>query len=225
MVTKHVIAGAIIIGMAGILMFCTSPLGSAQDKRPGPQNGPCPDGQKHGGGMMTPPQTQGRFSQPPQMVRGITELDEEAEKFLKELDPERLERMRHLREMDPPAYMKLFEETQRERMKLRELKERDPQRHEQVIHERRMETEIGSLAMQCRKSQDAAEKEELKKQIKTKLEKLFDLREAQRETEIKRLEEQLTKLKEKMKVRKDNRGKIIERRQKDLLGEEDNLGW
>ncbi|MBI5779847.1 MAG: hypothetical protein HZA49_10415 [Planctomycetes bacterium] len=222
---KRIIAGAILIGIASTLLFCTSPLGSAQDKQPGPQNGPCPDCKTRGsGGMMMPPQSQGRFVTP-QDEMGLPKLDEETEKLLKELDPERLERLKHLRQVDPPAYMKLFEETQRERMKLRELKERDPQRYEQVIQERRMETEIKGLAMQCRKSQDNAEKEELKKQIKVRLEKLFDLRETQRETEIKRLEEQLTKLKEKMKTRKANRDKIIERRGKELIGEEDDMGW
>ena len=197
MVTKHVIAGALIIGIASTLMLFTEP--------PNPPEGSCPECQKHGGGMTQP-------------------QDEEKEKLLKELDPERLERLKHLREVDPPMNMKL-EETQRERMELRELKERDPQRYEQVIQERKMETEIKGLAMQCRKSQDNDEKENLKKQIKTRLEKLFDLREAQREIEIKRLEEELTKLKEKMKVRKANRDKIIDRRQKELIGEEDDMGW
>ncbi len=223
MVTKHVLAGAIIIGIASTMMLCTGPVGVAQDKPPKPQESPCPDCQKHRGGM--PQQTQERFSQPPQMNQGLPMLDEETEKLLKELDPERLERMNHLREVDPPAYMKLFEETQRERMKLRELKERDPQRYEQVIQERKMETEIKGLAGQCRKSQDNEEKEGLKKQIKAKMEKLFDLRETQRESEIKRLEEQLTKLREKMKVRKANRDKIIEQHQKELVGEEDDMGW
>jgi len=217
MVTKHVITGAIVIGIASTLMLFTEPT-----RQPG---GPSPDSQKHGGGMMMPPQAENRFSQSSQMNQGMPMLDEETEKLLKELDPERLERLNHLREVDPPAYMRLLEETQRERIKLRELKERDPQRYEQVIQERKMETEIKGLAGQYRKSQDNSEKEELKKQIKTKMEKLFDLREAQREIEIKRLEEQLTKLREKMKVRKANRDKIIERRQRELIGEDDDMGW
>ncbi|MEW6027428.1 MAG: hypothetical protein AB1599_09070 [Planctomycetota bacterium] len=213
---KHVIAGAIALGIGTLMLLAEPPM---------QQEGHCPDCQKRGGGMMMPPQSQGRFSQPPQIGMGIPVLDEETEKLLKELDPERLEKMKRLREMDPPAYIKLFEDTQRELMKLQEMKERDPQRYEQIIQERRMEMEIKGLAMQCRKSQDAEEKDGLKKQIKTKLEKLFDLRETQRETEIKRLEEQLTKLKEKMKTRKANRDKIIERRQKELAGEEDDMGW
>jgi hypothetical protein len=206
-------------------MLFNEPFGLAQDKPHKPADSDCSDCQKHGGGKMMPPQTQNRFSQPPQMNQGLPTLDKETEKLLKELDPERLERMNHLREVDPQMYMKLFEETQRERMKLRELKEHDPQRYEQVIQERKMESEIEGLAMQCRKSQNNDEKEGLKKQIKSQLEKLFDLREAQRETEIKRLEEQLTKLKEKMKTRKANRDKIIERRQKELVGEDDDMGW
>jgi hypothetical protein len=222
MVTRKlvIVAGTVLIGIVSTLLVC-----SESPKKP------CHECKKEEGGMSlklererpdlpqdaSPPFIEGK-PRPPKS-------DQELIEFLEKFDPERLEWMKHLKEMEPDTYFRVLEETKREMMKLKELRERDPERFEQIMIERRMETEIKELSSQYRKSQDSEEKEGLKKQIKAKLEKLFDLREKQREAEIKRIEQELTKLKEKMKIRKANRDKIIERRQKELLGEEDDLGW
>jgi hypothetical protein len=162
---------------------------------------------------------------PPSMGNENSIDDKEAFKFLEQFDPERLKQLKHLKEADPEAYSRMMKDTKREIMRMNDLKERDPERFEQMMKERQMEKEVKELSLQYRKSQNNDEKETIKKQIKTNLEKLFDFREAKREEDIKRMEQELNKLKEKMKSRKANRDKIIERHEKEMLGEEDDLGW
>lgn len=151
--------------------------------------------------------------------------DEQMFDFLEKFDPERLQRLVHLEDVDPEAFHKVLEETRREFTRLQELKKRNPERFEQMMQERRMEQETGKLAMHYRNSKNAEEKEKISREIRERLEKLFDLRESQKETEIKRMEEELTKLKEKSKTRKDSRDKIINRHQKELQGEDDDMQW
>lgn len=156
------------------------------------------------------------------------DMDKDVIKFLEHFDPERLTHLGHLKQADPETFSRVMKESRNEMMKIKELKERDPQRLEQIMRERQMEKETKELSLQYRKSQNNDEKEKIKKEIKTRTEKLFDSREAQRENEIKRMEQELNKLKEKMKNRKANRNKIIEHHQKEILGEEveeEGLGW
>ena len=222
MVKKHrkwaMLAGTVLIGIASTLVLFTEPPVPSEEPPPQPtqKNHQRIQQQKP---EMPPPIFDEEF------IPDVPELDKDIVKFLEQFDPERLKQLRHLKEVDPEAFLRMMKESQHEMMKLNELRERDPQRFEQIMKERQMENEIKELSLQCRKSQNNDEKEEIKKDIKTRLEKLFDLREAQRENEIKRMEQELNKLKEKMKTRKTNRDKIIERRQKELIGEEDDMGW
>lgn len=151
--------------------------------------------------------------------------DEQIFDFLEKFDPARLQKLVHLEDVDPEEFHKVLKETRREFGRLMELKKRDPERFEQMMHERRMEQETGQLAHHYRNSKNAEEKEKIKKEIRERLEKLFDLRAVQKEAEIKRMEEELAKLKEKSKTRQDNRAKIIEQHQKELLGENDDMKW
>ena len=204
--------GLILTGLAGTFVTCTpsNTTKAPEDKEVVQQN-------------MEPRETPDapRFAQ----EKPRPPSDEQIFDFLEKFDPARLQKLVHLEDVDPEEFHKVLKETRREFGRLMELKKRDPERFEQMMHERRMEQETGQLAMHYRNTKNAEEKEKIKKEIRERLEKLFDLREAQKAAEIKRMEEELAKLKEKAKTRKDNRDKIIEQHQKELLGENDDMKW
>ena len=62
-------------------------------------------------------------------------------------------------------------------------------------------------------------------ELRAKLAELFDLREAERQDEIKRLEERLAKLKSDLEKRKSHRQDVVDRRLKELLGQDDPTRW
>jgi hypothetical protein len=152
---------------------------------------------------------------------------EEIYAFLKEFDPERLEKLQHLERENPELFERVLQEAQHRLMQIRELKERDPARFEQVMQEQQMERSVRELARKYRESQTDQEKETVRTQMKETLDKIFNLKESQREAEVRKLEEEVNKLKERMQKRKANKDKIIDKRIKILTGEEEeeDLGW
>ncbi|MFA5793549.1 MAG: hypothetical protein WC980_00565 [Candidatus Brocadiia bacterium] len=215
-----------IISVAALITLAVSTVISsmAEDKPPRPMNnagnkmGP---GNPEGGMRQRPMQRERKPVEEPEINR------EEIYAFLREFDPERLEKLQRLERENPELFMRVLHEASQRLIKLKELKERDPARYQQVINEQTMERSVRELSKKYRESQTPQEKETIKSEMKQALDKIFELKESQRETEIKKLEEEVNKLKEKMKKRKANKDKIIDRRIKIMTGEEeeDDLGW
>ena len=201
--------GLILTGLTGAMITCKP---TDKPNKPGDQIIDPEPGER--------PEAPELVHEPPQPPS-----DDQLFDFLEKFDPARLQKLIHLEDADPEAFHRVLEETRREFGRLMELKQRDPERFRQMMQERRMEQETGQLAQHYRNAKSTEEKEKIKKEISERLEKLFDLREAQKAAEIKRMEEELSKQKEKAKNRKENRAKIIEQHQRELLGENDDLKW
>ena len=87
------------------------------------------------------------------------------------------------------------------------------------------ELEIERLAVLYQQESNPVKKNELKVQIKTKLTAVFDLKEKVREELISRLEENLSRQKKEFQQRQERKGKIVEKRLKKLLEDNDDLDW
>ncbi|RLD17464.1 MAG: hypothetical protein DRI33_05030 [Caldiserica bacterium] len=72
---------------------------------------------------------------------------------------------------------------------------------------------------------DAQERTKIKKELQSKLEMLFDLKEKERRSEVEMLERELAELKASLEVRKRNKADIILRRLSELIGKDDYLDW
>lgn len=72
---------------------------------------------------------------------------------------------------------------------------------------------------------DDNEKPKIINDLKSKLNQLFDIKEKARSLEVEYLEKELAQLKESLKVRKSNKGEIINRRLNELIGKGDYLVW
>lgn len=90
--------------------------------------------------------------------------------------------------------------------------------------EQELEIEMELLTLKC-KNTDKAEQQKLKFDLQGVLNKLFDIRESQKQDEVKRLEKRLQELKESLQVRKQKKDEIVQRRIQELLGDSKYLKW
>jgi hypothetical protein len=90
------------------------------------------------------------------------------------------------------------------------------------INELDLQTEI--LGIQYMHA-NAQERTKIKKELQSKLEMLFDLKEKERRSEVEMLERELAELKASLEVRKNNKADIILRRLSELIGKDDCLEW
>jgi hypothetical protein len=72
---------------------------------------------------------------------------------------------------------------------------------------------------------NAQERTSIKKELQSKLEMLFDLKEKERKSEVEMLERELAELKASLEVRKNNKADIILRRLSELIGKDDYFEW
>ena len=72
---------------------------------------------------------------------------------------------------------------------------------------------------------NAQESTKIKKELQSKLEMLFDLKEKERRSEVEMLERELAELKASLEIRKNNKADIILRRLSELIGKDDYLEW
>ena len=69
------------------------------------------------------------------------------------------------------------------------------------------------------------EKPKIINDLKSQLNQLFDMKEKARSLEVELLSKELAQLKESLKVRKSNKGEIINRRLNKLIGKGDYFDW
>lgn len=145
--------------------------------------------------------------------------------YLNNIDSEVKLKLQKIKEHNEQKYQQYLQELQWRGMELSHMymgKEKEMIQREQQIVEYNILTE--SLAIEYQKA-SSTEKEKIKKELEKNLEYLFDLKEKQRESEVKMLEEEIDKLKEKIASRKNNKSTIIRRRIEELLGQEKYLDW
>lgn len=72
---------------------------------------------------------------------------------------------------------------------------------------------------------NAQERTKIKKELQSKLEILFDLKEKERRNQVEILERELAELKSSLEIRKRNKADIILRRLSELIGKDEYLEW
>ncbi len=163
---------------------------------------------------------------PPMPPRQLSD-EEVAEvlEFLRGWDPYRVQRLEQFRERNPHDYMRTLQESYFEMKRVQEMQKSNPEAFEEMKKERGLEMQSFQLGEQIRKSEDAAEKDKLKADLKPVLEQLFDVREKHKDQEIARLEEDLKRLKEQVEKRRKNKESVVERRLRELSGEQPDDDW
>ena len=112
----------------------------------------------------------------------------------------------------------------RDPRQLEELKRLDPEMYELEKADQDLERQTSDLAQQYRRA-PRQEREALKGKLKEVIEKHFQVRQSRRELHLKRLQEELEKLKQTIDRRNEVRKEIVERRIRELIGEQSDLDF
>jgi len=146
------------------------------------------------------------------------------ENALKAFDDEIKKGLAEIKKNDKDLYFELLSEVYHFSMEWPRGDEPERQLMEQEKKIAILEVETEVLAYKYKKLNDKG-KRALKSKLNRKLYQLFDLREKQRALEIKRIQEELARLQDAVKVRKSNKEMIISRRLMELTEGEDYLDW
>jgi len=156
---------------------------------------------------------------------GFLKISKEDEnEYLKNASPEIKEYFKQIKESDEHRYYSLLREYYFSSLRypmMRKL-EADMQNNQKEIIEQEIMTE--AFAAKYKKA-NSDEKQKIRQDLERSLTALFDLKENQREIEVRELEAQLKELKDKMNVRNKNRAAIFKRRMEELLGDSKYLEW
>lgn len=143
---------------------------------------------------------------------------------LKEKDTEEYARLQKLRETNPEEFRQaLHEKLMQEKMRFysRRGPHGRPPMNPEII---RLEQEVMDISKTCREATDDGQKEQIRKNLRQKLEVLFDLRETERQQHIRRIEADLINLKKSVDERQSKREQIIDQRLQQLT-DGDGLRW
>jgi Rad3-related DNA helicase len=158
----------------------------------------------------------------------IAEIDIENEMealaYLRDISPRKAARLQEIKAINQLEYRIQIEKLMAELRKAKRLKKRDPAHYERMVKIRQLEERSQVLGRNYREAGDA-DKAKIETELEQILSELFDLREENRQAEVKRLEERLQELKESLEVRRKNKEKIIERRLAQLTGKSRYLDW
>ncbi len=105
---------------------------------------------------------------------------------------------------------------------LESMQKIDPELYKLLREDENLERQTRELVMQYRRA-PSEQREKLKPQITELVNKHFDVRQQRRSLELKRLEDELQRLRETIDRRSKARKEIVEKRVSELIGREDEL--
>jgi hypothetical protein len=108
--------------------------------------------------------------------------------------------------------------------RLEELKKYDPEMYEVEKKDMELEREALQAGQQYRRA-PRDQRDALKKQLEEIVQRHFEARQSRRQLQLKRLEEDLVRMRSAMDRRTELRGQIVERRVLELMGEQSELDF
>lgn len=161
-------------------------------------------------------------------ITGYSRVKPQDEKeILSKLPPELKADLLKVKEVDKESYEELLEQTSYTGFDMyagfMEASEKERFQTDRKIEEMEVRTE--ALGIRYEHSSSENEKQKITTDLKSVLNQLFDMKEKSRSLEVEMLEKELKQLKESLKVRKQSKNEIINRRLNELIGKGDYLDW
>ena len=167
------------------------------------------------------------------LVGGKEMSKEEEQKLLSKLSPEMKSKFEEIKKLNKDKYYQLLRQTNF--YGLWSVSEDAPvaisgnffnssERSEQYKKQKELEINVELLALKY-KNANSSEQSKIKSDLSNTLSQLFEMREAQKQEEVKQLEKRLQDLKESLQMRKQNKEEIVNRRIQELLGNSKYLRW
>ena len=153
------------------------------------------------------------------------ELEKEALDYIAQTNPLEAQDLPRFKQIDQRRYTMRLKTALDEKARLEFFQKDDPARYERELKIRELERQSRELSENYRKTPDEAARKTIRTNLSTVIAQLFDLREMNRQDEVKRMEADLKRLKETLEQRQKNRVNIIERRIQQLTGEAGAMEW
>jgi hypothetical protein len=115
--------------------------------------------------------------------------------------------------------------TSRQLREMKELKERDPERFKLQMRITELDRHAAELGQRVRHVKEEDAKKQAATELKEVLNKLFDLRQEEREKNVQQIERDLKELRESLEQRKAKRNEIIQHRFDQLTGKAAMMEW
>lgn len=153
------------------------------------------------------------------------ELEKEALDYLASINPREAQDLQRFKLADQRRYTMRLKAVLDEKARLEVFQKDDPARYERELKIRDLERQSREFSESYRKSLDGAGRQATRANLSNVIAQLFDLREMNRQDEVKRMEADLKRLKETLEQRQKNRAGIIDRRIQQLTGEAGAMEW
>ncbi len=152
--------------------------------------------------------------------------EQEAEilEYIKQAYPFKYEDVKRMKKSLPNVYRKTLAKAWREMKFALRVQDEDPARYENLKKERQLEIRSHELADQYKVASTDEEKAAIQEELENVLDEAFQIRQLNREGEIKNLQKKIEQLKNDNEARMRQKDKIIEKRLNELLGIS-NLKW
>lgn len=150
--------------------------------------------------------------------------EQEVLDYISKTYPNKYENLMKLKSRRPQLYKQTLFRAYKEMEFSRRLKEENPEQYENLKLERELESQSQDLAIQYNDAETDEERKAIEEKLESVLIQAFEVKQANREYEIQKLEDRLNDLIEKNEERKSNKSKIIQKRLNQLLGV-DELKW
>lgn len=105
---------------------------------------------------------------------------------------------------------------------MQRLEQDDPEMYQLLVEDNRLDREAIALARRVREAK-STDREKLRADLAVVVNKHFDVRQQRRELSLKRMEEELKRLREAIESRSKGREDVVQRRITELVGDDKNL--
>jgi hypothetical protein len=140
--------------------------------------------------------------------------------MFKEMFPHRAEALEKMSREKPEEYRMTCHHLYRMARELEDLKGRDQEEYNRRLEILKAEQDVDSLAEKYRATQ-GTEGDKIARELRPKLEKLFDLKEKSQRAHLGRMESHLKEMRDKLDKRHKSRNQIIDKRLGDLKADTD----
>jgi hypothetical protein len=107
-------------------------------------------------------------------------------------------------------------------IEMQRLEQDDPEMHQLFTEDNRLDREAIALARRIHQTK-SPEREKLQSELAVVVNKHFDVRQQRRELSLKRMEEELKRLREAIEARTKGRDEIVRKRIAELVGDDSGL--
>jgi hypothetical protein len=152
----------------------------------------------------------------------MSEKDEQ--ELLKNIKSSLKDELKIIKDKNLNKYFELLRESQFKNQRFPFMAKREKRMHEREKRIFESEIMVEALATKYENASES-EKERIKRDLRSELEKLFDQKEERRKEEVEELQKELKELQKSLAIRQKNKKEIIERRVQELLNEDHYLDW